>query len=117
MLVSTLKATEALVGDQARFLAVTLNPEADTPQALSDYAGRWTLGTRWSLLTGSRETVDALTATFGVQVERRPDGEIGHSNVIVLLDRAGRIAYTYRGTGQRPEELAGILRRLASEPA
>jgi cytochrome oxidase Cu insertion factor (SCO1/SenC/PrrC family) len=117
MLVSTLKATEALLGDQARFLAVTLNPEADTREALADYADRWALGGGWSLLTGSRETVDALTTTFGVRVERRADGEIGHSNLIVLLDRAGRIAYTYRGTGQRPEELAAMLRRLASEPA
>jgi protein SCO1/2 len=116
-LVATLRSTETLVGDGVDFLAVTLDPERDTPAALADYAERWQLGDRWRLLTGPAAAVDALREAHGVRVERRPDGEIGHDNVIVLLDRRGRAAYTWRGIGQPPENLARALKTLASERA
>jgi len=114
-LVATLRATAALAGDRARYVAVTLDPERDTPAALAAYAARWDLGDAWHLLTGPPAAVDAVRRAWGVAAERRPDGEIAHANVIVLVDRRGRVAYTYRGLGQAPRELAAALGRLAAE--
>ena len=114
-LVATLQATAALVGDRARFVAVTLDPARDTPAALAAYAERWSLGDSWRLLSGPPAAVDAARRAWGVTAERLPDGEIAHANVIVLVDRAGRIAYTHRGLGQAPRELAAALARLAEE--
>lgn len=115
VLVATLRSTEALVGDGALFLAVTLDPERDTPAALQAYAERWGLGDRWRLLTGRVEAIDTLRAAYRVRAERRPDGEIAHENVVVLLDRRGRAAFTWRGLGQAPGDLATALRGLATE--
>jgi protein SCO1 len=117
VLVATLRSTETLVGDAADFFAITLDPERDTPEALAEYAERWQLGDRWRVLTGPTATVDLIREAHRVRVERRADGEIGHDNVIVLLDRRGRAAFTWRGTGQPPEELARALRALAMERA
>ncbi|HBH01423.1 MAG TPA: hypothetical protein DDZ42_05775, partial [Candidatus Rokubacteria bacterium] len=114
-LVATLQATAALAGERALFVAVTLDPERDTPAALAAYAARWGLGDSWHLLTGPPAAVDAARRAFRVAAERRPDGEIAHANVIVLVDRRGRVAYTYRGLGQAPRELAAALGRLAAE--
>lgn len=116
-LVATMKSTAALVGDRALFVAVTLDPERDTPAALAGYAERWSLGGAWRLLTGPRAAVDRLRNGYGVTAQPLPGGEIAHENVIVLIDRAGRVAYTYRGLGQAPEDLARALVRLAGERA
>jgi protein SCO1/2 len=116
-LVATMKSTAALVGDRALFVVVTLDPERDTRAALAGYAERWSLGGSWRLLTGPRAAVDRLRGAYGIRAERLADGEIAHENVIVLIDRAGRVAYTYRGLGQSPEDLARALVRLAGERA
>jgi protein SCO1/2 len=114
-LVATLRSVATLVGGHARFAAVTLDPERDTPEALASYAERWSLDEGWRLLSGARPAIDGVLRAYGVSARRQPDGEIAHDNVIVLLDNAGRIAYTYRGVPQPPEELARVLMRLAAE--
>lgn len=115
VLVATLKAAAARVGERATFVAVTLDREKDTPRALAAYARQWALDGDWHLLTGSRAAIDRVLADYGVPAARVAGGEIAHQNVIVVLDRAGRVAYTARGLGLAPDELARALERLAAE--
>lgn len=115
-LLATLKAVEARVGDRARFAAVTLVPEADTPARLAELAARWRLSATWHLLTGDPRAVEDLRLAWGIAAERLADGSVAHSNAVVLLDRAGRVAFVYRGLGQPVEELARVLGALAEEP-
>jgi protein SCO1/2 len=114
-LVGRLKALEARAAADTRFVTLTLDPERDTPAALAAHAARWGLGSRWHLLTGEPAAVQSVLAAFGVQWTRLPDGEIAHENVVLLLDRAGRVAFTYRGLAQPAERLAADLARLAAE--
>jgi protein SCO1/2 len=114
-LIGRLLALEAREPGDARFVAVTLDPERDTPAALAGHAARWGMGPRWHLLTGEPAAVRRLTEAYGVQWSRLPDGEIAHENVIVLLDRAGRVAFTYRGLGHPEGRLAGALSALVAE--
>lgn len=114
-LVARLQALERTVPGDPVFVAVTLDPARDTVPALAAHAGRWGLGERWHLLTGEPGAVDRLVAAYGVQAARQPDGEIAHDNVVVLLDRAGRVAFTYRGLAHPIERLAGDLGRLVAE--
>jgi len=116
-LIATLRSVEALVGPHALFAAVTLDARRDTPAVLGDHAARLELGPDWRLLGGDPAAVDRLRRAFGVTARRQADGEIAHDNVVVLLDRAGRIAYTYRGLPLRPDDLARALVRLAAEGA
>jgi len=116
MLISRLKALEARTASaDVVFLAVTLDPERDTPESLEETAARWELGPRWHLLTGAPGAVRKLIAAYGVQWAPLPDGEIAHENVLFLLDRAGRLAFTYRGLAHPEERQAADLGRLARE--
>jgi protein SCO1 len=115
LLVSRLQALEREVPGDVAYLAVTLDPERDTVTALTEHARRWGLGPRWHLLTGEPSSVRRLVASFGIQWTRLPDGEIAHENVILLLDRAGRVAFTYRGLAHSEARLAAALSRLVGE--
>jgi protein SCO1/2 len=115
VLVSRLQALERAVPGDVRYVAVTLDPERDTVAALAAYAERWGLGPRWHLLTGEPAAVRRLVASFAIQWTRLPDGELAHENVVVLLDRAGRIAFTYRGLAHPEARLAAALTRLVAE--
>jgi protein SCO1/2 len=114
-LIGRLKGLEAGGPDDAVFVAVTLDPERDTPAALAAYATRWGLGPHWRFVTGEPAAVRRLAAAYGVQWARRPDGEIAHENVIVLVDRAGRVAFTYRGLAHPEARIVADLARLAKE--
>jgi protein SCO1/2 len=115
-LIATLRSAAARVGDRAVFAAVTLDPERDTVRALADAAERFGLTGDWHLLTGSRPAVDQVLAAYGVRVVRR-GREVAHENVVVVLDGAGRVAFTYRGLGLAVDELARALDTLARERA
>jgi cytochrome oxidase Cu insertion factor (SCO1/SenC/PrrC family) len=116
VLVARLQALERAVPGDAVYVAVTLDPERDTVTALAGHAERWGLGPRWHLVTGEPPAVRRLVAAFGIQWARLPDGELAHENVVVLLDRAGRVAFTYRGLAHPEARLAASLTRLVAEP-
>ena len=116
LLIDRLRALERRVGEaDVAFVAVTLDPDRDTPEALAAHAARWGLGPRWHLLTGEPLAVRRLVAAHGVQWGPLPDGEIAHENVVMLLDRAGRVAFTYRGLGVPEDRQAADLRHLLAE--
>jgi protein SCO1 len=115
VLVARLQALEREAPGDVAYVAVTLDPERDTVQALAEHAQRWGVGARWHLLTGEPAAVRRLVAAFGIQWTRLPDGELAHENVVVLLDRAGRIAFTYRGLAQPEARIADALTRLVAE--
>jgi protein SCO1/2 len=116
LLIARLRTLERRVGEaDVAFVAVTLDPRRDTPEALAAHAARWELGPRWHLLTGPVADVERLVAAHGVQWTPLPDGEIAHENVVTLIDRAGRVAFTYRGVGASEARQAADLERLLSE--
>ena len=116
LLVERLKALERGAADApVAFLAVSLDPERDTPAALAGAAARWGLGARWHLLTGDPAAVRKVIAAYGVQWAPLPDGEIAHENIVFLVDRRGRVAFTYRGLAQPEDRQAADLARLVAE--
>jgi len=118
LLVDRLKALEArMAGAAVAFVAVSLDPERDTPSALGTAAAHWGLGERWHLLTGTPDAVRAVVRAYGVQWAPLPDGEIAHENVVVLIDKKGRLAFTYRGLAHSEERQSADLARLLGERA
>jgi protein SCO1/2 len=116
ILIDRLKALEAR--DPAApvvFVAVSLDPGRDTPAALAAAASHWGLGPRWHLLTGEPPAVRALLRAHRVQWAPLPSGEIAHENVVVFIDRQGRLAFTYRGLAHPEERQAADLGRLVAE--
>ncbi len=91
----------------ARLVSISVDPANDTPQALSEYAKRYSAEPdRWLFLTGERDALHTLIGKgFLLSVaERSPDeaadtGElITHSDRFVLVDRQARIRGYYHGT-------------------
>ena len=116
ILVQRLRALEAKTAPaQAAFVAVTLDPARDTPEALAAAARQWELCERWHLLTGPPDAVRAVVRAYGVQWAPLPEGEIAHENVILLIDARGRLAFTYRGLAHPEDRQVADLARLAKE--
>jgi protein SCO1/2 len=91
-------------------LAVSLDPEYDTPPVLEAY-GR-SLGAnfdRWTFATGSTAEVTALTRAFAVHVEQSgvlPD----HTLATALFDTEGRLVEIWRGNFWETQEVLDALR-------
>ena len=115
LLIARLKALEARSAPDVAFIAISLDPERDTPASLAGAAVRWELGSRWHLLSGAPASVKDTLSAYGVQYAPLPDGEIAHENLVLIVDRRGRLAFTYRGLAH-PEDLqAADLARLSAE--
>ena len=98
-------------------LFITLDPGRDTAERMHQYAGFFHPGIIG--LTGSKGTIDELTARYGVTYERRQSPEsalgytISHSDTILLLDRDG-VLVDRVGNDEGNESLRGkVLELLA----
>jgi cytochrome oxidase Cu insertion factor (SCO1/SenC/PrrC family) len=102
-----------------QLVSLTVDPERDTPAALSDYAKGFSADSgRWLFLTGPKERLDDLTRNgFKVAsgskapVDTSPDA-ILHSVSLILLDSKARIRGYYESTD--PEEMTKLRGDLAA---
>ncbi|MDP6647527.1 MAG: SCO family protein [Dehalococcoidales bacterium] len=75
----------------------------DTPEVLKQYDELYNVP-GWQFLTGTEEQIQQVTTDYGVAYEREADEwEIGHSIVIVLIDRNGMVRKSY-GNPYFPEK-------------
>lgn len=108
LLIEQIRAIETqLESDQKRDLSVlliSLDPEQDTPEALSKLARDRSLDLqRWTLARPQPGDLRKLSAVMGVQYRQQDDGEINHSTVISLLDAEGRILAQTSKLGAEPD--------------
>lgn len=68
------------IGNDVRIVAISVDPEHDTPALLHDYAQRLHAKPGWSFLTGTRAQVDAALKRIG-QYAANPDD---HSTLLVV---------------------------------
>lgn len=75
-----------------RVLMVSLDPQRDSPQHLTEIARRYGADlARWTFARTGKGEVRKLAALLGIQYRQLPDGEFNHSTVVTLLDAEGRI--------------------------
>ena len=102
-------------GSRVRFVAITVDPETDTPEVLRSYAeaiGADRAG--WSFLTGSPEAIRRVVAEYGGFARRGGSG-VDHLYITSLVDRTGLMRVQYLGHRFDPEEMLRDLRSLARE--
>jgi protein SCO1/2 len=66
---ATFSQVQAALGperDAVRMLSISIDPEQDTPAALTAYAGKYGAGPQWRMLTGSLDDSIAVQRAFGV---------------------------------------------------
>lgn len=85
-----------------QLVSFTVDPERDTPQALTSYATKFQAdGKRWYFLTRQRDRIVRLVeegfhlAVATVSSDADPAGIIGHSPRFVLVDKDARIRGYY----------------------
>ena len=85
-----------------QLVSFSVDPERDTPQALSVYADKYQADPqRWFFLTGQRDRIVHLVqdgfhlAVAVILNDADPSGTIPHSSRFVLVDKQGRIRGYY----------------------
>lgn len=102
-----------------QLLALSFDPEFDTPAVLREYAERYGCHpAHWSFLTGDRADIAALTEQFGVMFWReKPDEPISHNLRTVVVDPQGRVQKIIPNNDWTSGELVReILKATAVEP-
>jgi protein SCO1/2 len=94
--------------DEIHLVSITVDPETDTPERLTEYAARFDADPgRWTLLTGDLEeirrvAVEGFRTAMGDRVEVAEGFfDIAHAGKLVLVDTQGRIRgyYDYDALG------------------
>ena len=118
--------TAKLVGLQTRFgaefgakvffVAVSVDPERDTPEVLKRYAQAHRADlTGWAFLTGTAAEIRQVTRRYGIYSKKTPRGEVDHTFLTSLIDPSGILRVQYLGVRFNPEELLRDLQSLVRE--
>lgn len=96
--------------DRVRLIALTVDPEHDTPEVLLPLADE--LGAdprRWSFATGSAGETDRLAAAGGVATWERSDGTVAHTLATLVID-GGKLVDRFPGvTGWSTDDLIAAV--------
>jgi protein SCO1/2 len=106
------------VGRRVHFLAITVDPERDTPEVLKHYARRHGAdGAGWAFLTGSAAQIREVARRYGVYARKTGRGDVDHTFLTSLVDQRGVLRVQYLGVRFDPDEMLGDLRALLAEAA
>ena len=109
------RALPAELRARTRFVLLSLDPARDTPAALRAFARERHLDpSRWTLLAAGPDDMRTLAAVLDVRFRPDAEGEIAHSAVIVVVDRAGVIRYRQAGLTGDPAPLVAAVRAVAA---
>lgn len=101
--------------EKFRLVSVSVDPENDTPAELTEYAKKWDADpNQWLFLTGRMEDISSLVQKgFRLAaVGGGANGDIIHSDKLVLVDSGGQIRGYYDGTDDK--EVDNLLRDTGS---
>jgi protein SCO1/2 len=110
------RALGAEFGRDIYFVSITVDPERDTPEALAAYADAYGADAAgWAFLTGTPLEILDVSRRYGVYAKKTPRGDVDHTFLTSLVDRAGTLRVQYLGTRFDPDELRRDLLALARE--
>ena len=88
------RAAQMQLGSDAarvRFVAVSVDPEGDTPAAVKAFSAAHDLKDNWRYLVGPRAALAAVWSAYGVGAFAGPTGtSVSHNDAIYVIDRQGR---------------------------
>jgi protein SCO1/2 len=95
-----------MAGRKIQLLSLSVAPEVDTPQALTQWLRRFHAGPCWISAASGVATAALIREFFG---DSRDAGD--HSNQVSLVDRKGRMVWrTYELP--EPEEIISVLEKI-----
>ena len=103
-------------GARVAFVAITVDPGRDTPDVLRSYAQAHSArGAGWAFLTGTPAEVRDVAKRYGVFARKTDRGDVDHTFLTSLVDRAGALRVQYMGVRFDPDEMLRDLRSLLRE--
>lgn len=109
---------DTILKNHVRLVAVSFDPERDTPAVLAAYAAKLHADPKvWTFLTGDAVTVQTFAARFGISTIREPESasEITHNLRTFLIGGDGTIAKIYSGSDWTPGAVLSDLRALVAK--
>ena len=94
-----------------------MDPKRDRPEVLAELAEAQGLAApTWQLLTGEPDTVETVLDHMGLMRALDPEtGLIDHANLFLVIDREGRVAYTFALGDLQEKWLIEALHLLVAE--
>lgn len=103
------------VAEKVVFVAVSVDPDNDTPRNVQEFSSAHRLDRNWHFLIGQRAQLAAVWSAYGIRAvpdEGKPT--VTHTDAIFLIDAKGRERVLLR-TSAGAEELIKDLRILLNE--
>lgn len=102
--------------EQLQLMAITMDPDKDTPKMLKMTAEHYELnGPNQHLLTGDKKYVNEVLDKLNIPRRKREDGAIAHANVFILIDKRGKVAYRFTLGDRQKEWLIKAAKTLIEE--
>ena len=105
-----------------KFVALSFDPERDSPEVLTKFAEIRELDFKsWTLLTGNKPIINDLMRRFDVKAiktdetvddEGKPEYSMMHTDRISLIDQKGSLRKNYKGSTLNIEELVNDVKKL-----
>ncbi len=103
-------------GPKVFFVAISVDPERDTPEALKRYARAQRANLAgWAFLTGTPAEIHDVARRYGVYYRKNPRGDVDHTFLTSLVDQRGILRVQYLGVRFAPAELLRDLQSLVWE--
>jgi len=100
------------VGSDLALLAVTFDPQYDTPERMKAYARRFRSDKPgWYFLSGALEDVSRVCAMLGVEFWPE-EGLITHTLQTAVIDREGRLAASVEGKDYSGRQLSDLVEQV-----
>lgn len=96
------------VGDDISMYSISIDPDHDTPEVLSEYREKFGIGPGWTFLTGNEDEIIHLRKRLGLYMEEIQDEDRNHNvTFIVGNDRTGK--WIKRSPFDNPKSLANLI--------
>jgi len=83
---------DGLFGSKVKFLSVTIDPTRDTQERLKEFSSQFDADySGWEFLRGEEQETFELANKYQIFASKDAEGNFGHSNLLILLDKKGKI--------------------------
>jgi protein SCO1/2 len=119
VIAETLRGTLGELARRVPTIAISVDPEQDTPAHVRAFLARWGLSGDVDYLAGPRRALAPIWRLFGIQPQSAENARSGNFTVDVeLLDKTGKPRVGYAGLNALdPDAIAHDIRTLEAEPA
>ena len=97
--------------NQLQFLLISMDPERDSPERMTEFALDHKLNSRWTLISSKPDATMEIVNVLGVKVKKLDNGGFDHSNIIHVLDQNGIIVFQKNGFVIEQDDLLLAIRK------